>query len=106
MQTQPVKVPTKQTLAKYGLSEAEWLAILEHQGGVCYICEKVPGTGRMVTDHEHVKGFKKMEPQDKKKHVRGLCCWTCNRYFLARGMTITKALRVAQYLREYEARRG
>jgi Recombination endonuclease VII len=100
-----IKVPSKATLAKYGLTAAEWGAILEGQGGVCPICEKVPGTGRIVTDHEHAPGWKKMPPARRKLYVRGLCCWFCNHAYLGRGITVRKAENAVRYLKNFEARR-
>ena len=97
--------PSKETLKKYGLSEQEWNNILHSQGGVCPICKRVPSTGRFVTDHFHVKGFKKMTPDEKKKYVRGLPCTHCNRFYLAKGMTIEKAKNLMIYLTQYEERK-
>lgn len=97
--------PSQKTLDKYGLTEAEWLAILERQGGVCAICKRVPETGRLNTDHEHVKGWKKMPPEKRKQFVRGAVCYWCNRSFLGRGITIEKSRNVTAYLEQYQARR-
>ncbi len=100
-----VLTPSPNTLKKYGLSEEEWRAILERQGGVCFVCKKEPNKGRLCIDHEHVKGWRKMPPAQRKGFVRGLLCWTDNHYALARGMTVERAMNVAQYLRDYEVRR-
>jgi hypothetical protein len=100
-----IRIPSKATLKKYGLSEQEWTDILHNQGDVCPICKKVPSTGRWVTDHFHVKGFKKMKPEDKKKYVRGVTCWFCNRNYLAKGITIEKAENIVKYLKAHESRK-
>lgn len=100
-----IKEPSKATLAKYGLSKEDWLDLVKKQNAVCYVCLKLTSTGRLCIDHEHVKGWKKMPPEERKKYVRGLLCWVCNHYYLGRGITIEKAVRVADYLREYELRR-
>ncbi len=100
-----VKIPSKPTLKKYGLSVEEWQAILDRQGGVCAVCKKEPPSGRLVTDHEHVKNWKKMPPEQRKLYVRGLLCWTDNHYTLGRAVTIAKLENGAQYLRDYAARR-
>lgn len=100
-----IRNPTKQTLAKYGLTLAEWIGILNEQGCVCPICGKQPPSGRMVTDHEHVRGFKKLLPAERKRFVRGICCWTCNRYFLARGMDCDKAQALFAYLERYDRKK-
>lgn len=97
-----IKIPSKVTLAKYGLNEIEWTYILACQGNVCPICKKQPDSGRFVTDHYHVKGFKKMKPEEKKIWVRGITCWFCNRYFLARGVTVEKLKNAVEYLEKHE----
>lgn len=97
--------PTEPTLRKYGMTAAEWRQRLADQGGVCPICEKTPPSGRLVIDHEHVRGWKGMPPEQRRLYVRGLLCWTCNHYALARGMTVRRAANVARYLETYQARR-
>ncbi len=105
METPTISPPTKATLRKYGLSEEDWRRILDEQGGVCPICEKVPSTGRFVIDHFHARGFKKMSPEEKRACVRGLTCWFDNHSFLGRGITVAKARNVVAYLERFEARR-
>jgi hypothetical protein len=95
----------KKTLQKYGLTEEDFNEILDRQGGVCPICKKAPSTGRWVIDHEHIKGYKKMPSQKRKQYVRGITCWFCNRYFLAKGLTKDKAKNVVTYLDEYNQRK-
>lgn len=90
-------------MARYGLSLGEWQAILEKQGGVCAICKKVPSTGRFVTDHFHCKDWKKKPPEERKKYVRGICCWFCNHAYLGRGIDVEKAKNVVAYLENFEA---
>lgn len=99
-----VSVPTLTTLRRYGLTEVEWRAILDRQGGACAVCRRVPTTGRLCIDHEHAKGWKKMPPDQRKLFVRGLLCWVCNHYYLGRGISIEKAVNVASYLTAYQER--
>jgi hypothetical protein len=101
----PLQVPKKATLSKYGLCLAEWQALADSQGGVCYVCEKLTTTGRLCIDHEHVKDWKKLLPEHRKLFVRGLLCYRCNTTFVGRGVTIQRAERVAAYLRLYASRR-
>lgn len=103
-----MKTPTKQTLRKYGLDYTEWVDIgLSRPGfGLCQVCGKIPASKILHIDHEHVRGWKKMPPSERKKYVRGLLCYTCNRFHLSRGMTRQKALSIAKYLEEYEKRSG
>ena len=49
------------------LTEAEYSAMLERQGGVCAICKEKPKGSRLAVDHIH--------GTDK---VRGLLCNLCN----------------------------
>lgn len=62
----------------YGITLQEWEEMMNAQGRVCMICEMVPGTGRLCVDHVHIKGFKGMKPENKKKYVRGILCFMCN----------------------------
>jgi hypothetical protein len=59
------------TLRKYGLTEAEWDAILAAQGGLCAICNTDTPGGRgerWHIDHDHATN----------RGVRGLLCHNCN----------------------------
>ena len=100
-----VKDPSPATPRRYGLTLEEWRAILDIQGGVCAICKRVPPNGRLVVDHEHVRGWKKMPPEKRKLYVRGLICSWDNRQHLRRGMTAQKASAIMTYLRMFEERR-
>ncbi len=93
--------PSDKTLAKYGLSKLAWYRIAAGQGGVCAICGGLPKSGRLHIDHEHVKGWKRMAPRERAKYVRGLCCFRCNSQFLRRGLTLTLAKKVVDYLFAY-----
>lgn len=63
----------------YGLSQDEYDAILEAQGGVCFICGPVTKRSgkskRLAVDHDHscCPG-----PRSCGKCVRGLLCSDCN----------------------------
>jgi Recombination endonuclease VII len=56
----------KGQLKRYGISPAEYDALLAKQGGACAICRK-RSKGRLCVDHCHVTGM-----------VRGLLCNECN----------------------------
>ena len=101
----PLQVPKLNTLKKYGLGLKDWNAMAEAQGCVCFVCEKLTKTGRLCVDHEHVKSWKKLPPEQRKLFVRGLLCFRCNVTFVGRGVTIQRAERVAAYLRVYALRR-
>lgn len=54
--------------ANYGISKAEYDALLAEQGGVCAICRQECCTGRRLSvDHDHETG-----------KVRGILCSNCN----------------------------
>lgn len=107
-----IELPTPATLAKYGGTPEKWQALLEEQGGVCGVCGKVPspskrdGKIRLVIDHEHVRGWKKMPAEQRWTYVRGLVCWFDNHYYLGRGLTLAKARGVVRFLERYEERRA
>jgi hypothetical protein len=63
---------------RYGITEAEYEAILKKQKGVCWICGKPPKKRRLHVDHLHVKRDKHQLPEETRKRVRGLLCWACN----------------------------
>ena len=98
-------VPKPVTLKKYGLNEDQWLEIYRKQGEVCYICQKLPKSARLNVDHFHCKGYKKLPADEKRRWIRGLLCYWCNKCLVGRGITIEKSKRVTQYLEEFEARK-
>ena len=101
-----VRVPSAQTLRRYGLTETDWRRHLRRQGGVCGVCGKVPPSGTLHIEHEHVRGFKDMPPEQKRRYVRGLACWWCNANLLRRGTTPAKLRAAADYLEAYEERKA
>jgi hypothetical protein len=52
---------------RYGLTLADYDALLAEQGGVCAICRSPPTSIRLAVDHCHATGT-----------VRGLLCTNCN----------------------------
>ena len=52
---------------RFGITQADYDAILEMQRGGCAICGKPPGTISLHVDHDHATG-----------EVRGLLCVGCN----------------------------
>jgi hypothetical protein len=51
----------------FGLTQADYEALLKAQGGGCAICGRAPGKISLHVDHDHVTG-----------KVRGLLCFRCN----------------------------
>ena len=72
------RIPTRPTLRRYGLTAEEWSAMLARQGGGCGVCGRVPPSGTLHIDHQHVRGWRKMAPAERKKYVRGLLCFPDN----------------------------
>ncbi len=99
-----VVYPREITLRKYGLTKEDYKEHWARSGGVCPICAKAPKNGRFNIDHEHVKGWSKMPPEKRKLYVRGLVCFFCNRYYLAKAININKAANIMDYLSNYELR--
>jgi hypothetical protein len=87
----------------YGISEAEYEAILKEQKGVCWICSKPPKKRRLHVDHEHVKRDKKADPKLKRTKVRGLLCWGCNTAIAKFGDDAEKLINAANYIDTWPA---
>jgi hypothetical protein len=58
---------------KYGLTTAEWQAMLDAQGGVCLICHRGGKIRHLSVDHDHT-----IAKMTGKVVVRGLICSRCN----------------------------
>jgi hypothetical protein len=75
----------------YGLEPGQYDALLKLQGGVCFICQRRPGTKRLAVDHDHLTG-----------RVRGLLCASnehgCNRAILGNIRDVAMARRILLYL--------
>jgi hypothetical protein len=89
----------------YGITLPEYEAMLEAQGGVCYICGGAPKEGRrrLHVDHLHSKGEKQRNPREKRGRVRGLLCWGCNAAIGKFRDDVTKLRRAADYLELWPA---
>ena len=88
--------PASSTLAKYGLSLSEWTAMYDEYDGACHCCG-AEGR-RLVIDHDHVRGWRDMPPEERKVHVRGLACPSCNHFVLTRYADAEKHRQAAEYL--------
>ena len=106
-----VKLPALKTLATYGLSMEEWCAYLGIEAPwkalsvtvSCRICERPQE--QFVVDHQHVRGWKAMPPEERKLYVRGVICRGCNYFVLTRQVSALEHENAGKYLREYEERR-
>lgn len=90
------------TLMKYGLTRRELNTMWRKQGGKCAICGRdgIP----LVIDHEHVRGWIRMEANERKKYVRGLLCRHCNHRIVHKYAKPAILRRAADYLDEYAGR--
>jgi len=74
---------------RYGITPEQYDLMLERQGGGCAICGRLPKPGRrLAVDHDHAT-----------KRVRGLLCFQCNKYRVAKNTKQT-ALWVLRYLED------
>lgn len=68
----------------FELDPKDYNALLEWQGGVCYICGKTPRKRRLAVDHDHAQAVLDGHDPDKgcPNCIRGLLCanddWGCN----------------------------
>lgn len=89
----------------YSITEEQYQALYEAQGGCCYVCQRAKGTGqkRLSVDHDHT-----CCPGNTScgKCVRGLLCKPCNRDVLGHLRDDPEALqRAIDYLTNPPARR-
>lgn len=99
-----IRDPSPQTLARYGMTLRDWKQLAVAQDWRCAVCRRQPK--RLVIDHAHVPGFKHMTPEERKRHVRGLCCDSCNHFVLTRWADAKKHRQAAMYLDAHEARKA
>ena len=65
----------------YGLTIANWDQLLIRQSGRCANpgCRaELSGPKEPHVDHEHIEGFESLQPEEKRRLVRGLLCHQCN----------------------------
>lgn len=107
-----IKTPSLATLKKYGLTEQDWLHLLQSCNYCCVICErqfgKIYGKNKRplmpVIDHQHLRRYRYLKPEQKRQAVRGTICNYCNRRRVGRGMDLKIARNVVKYLEAFEAK--
>lgn len=79
----------KLLMERFGITPAEYKLILATQGGVCPICGKKPDPSKPAfpVDHDHKTGF-----------IRGICCVSCNLWFIGRRTAADRFRAAADYL--------
>lgn len=76
----------ERTLARYGITQRQYITMLGLQIGCCAICRRPPKRQNLHVDHDH-----------QTKRVRGLLCFRCNRYYVSKN-TLESARAVVRYL--------
>lgn len=88
----------------YSITEAQYQALYEAQGGVCAICRRARGTGRkrLAVDHDHTccNGHVSCG-----RCVRSLCCGPCNKLLGHIRDDLETAERILLYLIDPPGRR-
>lgn len=102
-----IRPPTDATLRRYGLDRGDWSHIAcVIQGGLCPLCKLPLALRSLVIDHAHVKGFKRMKPERKRQHIRGVLHNYCNRRLVRKQLTLDKARNLVAYLEAHARRQG
>ena len=85
----------------YGITEREYNKLLKLQKGVCALCGNPPKNVSLHVDHVHVVGFKKLPPEEKRKFIRGILCFRCNKFKVGR-LDYEWSKKITDYLEKYE----
>lgn len=80
---------------KYGLTLEEYSALLELCQNKCMICGAAPKNRALAVDHFHGLGFK------NKQAVRGILCYSCNRFVVGKNNDPALLRKAADYLERY-----
>lgn len=86
------RVAERRLLDVYGLSLAEYDALLMKQGGGCALCGRAKDRRRLPVDHDH-----------RTKRVRGILCEACNRGLGLLGDSPARLRRAVAYLEQTES---
>jgi hypothetical protein len=89
-------------LSRYGINCEEYEKMFTEQSGCCAICGRHQSvlTTTLAVDHYHIRNFKKFPPEEKKKYIRGLLCFRCNRGIFAENPDLL--LSASVYFRRHE----
>lgn len=93
----PVKKLTRD-LGRFGITAADYAALLAAQAGVCAICRQPETyewkgkTQRLAVDHNH-----------QTKQVRGLLCRNCNVFIGIAGESLNRLQAAQDYLMKHES---
>ena len=78
----------------YGITAAQYAAMLRMQWNRCAICGKKPTNRRLHVDHDH-----------RSSVVRGLLCFYCNKFIVARHSVDTARKLLAYLDRDFDGRK-
>jgi hypothetical protein len=90
--TESDKARESRLLRLYGMTIADYDALLDFQKGTCAICSRPPVLTRLAVDHDHLT-----------KYARGLLCYVCNNKRVGSERDPDIFDRVASYLRSTPA---
>lgn len=91
----------KRVEANYGITEADYWALYEFQGGRCYICRWASGKKkRLAVDHDHRCTAGHAKEVGCSLCVRGLLCVFCNRLIGRARDSVEYFERCISYLRD------
>lgn len=92
----------KRVADNFGITPEEYAALLEFQGGVCFICQRPPRSRRLAVDHDHAL---EVDGRATRESIRGLLCRNCNYVVLGHLKEEPAAyLRAISYLENPPAR--
>lgn len=74
----------------FGITIADYEALLEKQEGRCAVCQKLPTGRRLAVDHDHAPSGSGL--------IRGLLCYSCNRALIGRRRSPLLFRHAAEYL--------
>ena len=82
---------------EYGITVAQYDAMLVRQGGSCAICRKPPTGRRLAVDHAH-------DERPLARRVRGLLCFPCNKFLVGRHTRGTAEKILAYLASDFDGR--
>ena len=98
------RIPIQKTLNRYGITRRDWLYLLHIQGWKCGCCRKPRQLWNI--DHEHVPRWSRLPPEERRKYVRGILCWRCNKTVVGSRLSAADGKAIYQYLKAYELRKS
>ena len=98
---QSEKQHARRIVDQFGLAAGEYERLLAIQGGGCGGCGRRPGKRRLAVDHDHSCCPGKTSCG---QCVRGLLCWSCNKFLHHMRDDVHLIERLAAYLNHWPSR--